>query len=315
MQCPRCGFHNLPGEGTCLSCRVPFGGRAAVAVLAPPRAPAWRKVARRWLRSPRFRKEAVTASSVGGRALLGVLPGLPQLVLGPRFLGIAFACGWLLSLFLAFQWLGTAYAVPLAGIALGAHVTSALLPFRGEMSSLSLGRRTACSLLVWAGMVVLLYLPLQGAVDRFVFPARIAARAGSEPIHGGDVVLVRRVHDSDWRPPVGSLVAFQLPNGEMSMDRVLGVAGDLLEMREGKLHRNGVPVPPEGMPLRPDLLPPNLSALIPADSVFVWPSLGMILYNREYLDYARFGIVPRRALLGVPWRIWQPFDRRRVLEP
>lgn len=315
MQCPRCGFHNLPGEGACISCRVPFGGGPPVAVLAPPRAPAWRKRARRWFRSPRLRASAASSCSYGGRILLGLLPGLPQLALGPRLLGLAFAFAWLLSLFLAFQWLGTAYATPLAGIVLGAHVTSALLPFREELRALSAGRRAACSLLVWACMVVFLYAPLQAAMDRVVFPVRIAARADSAPIHGGDVVLVRRVRDSDWHPPVGILVAFQVQNREMDIDRVLGVAGDRLEMREGALYRNDVRVPPEGLPLRPDLLPPNLSTIVPDDSVFVWPSLGMILYNREYLDYARFGIVPRRSLLGVPWRIWQPFDRRRVLEP
>ena len=46
MRCERCGFHNLPGTATCVSCRSPLGATrapATAAAVTPPRRAPWRK--------------------------------------------------------------------------------------------------------------------------------------------------------------------------------------------------------------------------------------------------------------------------------
>ncbi len=314
MQCSHCGFHNLPGTNECLSCRVPFG-RTATAVLTPPRAPSWRKRFRAFHGLPHVRPGAVRQVLVASQTLLGLLPGLHQLVLGRRRLGTAFLGAWLLLLALAFAWLGTATCTVLAGLALSTHVFSALHPYQEAMRPLPLVRRCLVSLATWAVLLLAVYLPLQWGVEQLVFPLRLPAGVSAPSFKEGDVVLVSRVRDPGWRPARGRLVAFNRAWGGPTMDRVLGVAGDHIEVLEGTFVRNGTPIPPAERPLDPGVVPAVLDLVVPEGSVFVWPSLGMRIYNQEYFDLAPFGLVPLGSLLGTPWRVWQPWSRRRALEP
>jgi|GEM_PF-5044292 len=314
MQCSHCGFHNLPGTHECFSCHVPFG-RTATAVLTPPRAPSWRKRLRAFHSLPRVRPGAMRQVLVASQALLGLLPGLHQIVLGRRRLGAAFLGAWILLLALAFVWIGTATCTLLAGLALSTHVFSALHPYQEAMRPLPLGRRCLVSLATWAILLLAVYLPLQRGVDSIVFPLRIPAGIAAPSFKEDDVVLVRRVNVAGWRPARGRVVAFTHAWGGPTMDRVLGVAGDHIEVLEGTFVRNGVPIPPAERPLNPAVVPATLDVVVPEGSVFVWPSLGMRIYNEGNVDVARFGVVSLRSMLGVPWRIWQPWSRRRVLEP
>lgn len=314
MQCSHCGFHNLPGTDECLSCRVPFG-RTATAVLTPPRAPSWRKRFRAFHRLPHVRLGSARRVLVAAQALLGLLPGLPQIVVGRRRLGAAFLGAWLLLLSLAFLFLGTAASTVFAGIALSTHVFSALLPYQEAMQPLPLLRRCLISLAAWAVLLLAVYLPLERGVATLLFPLRIPEGVQSPDFREGDVVLVRRSQDPAWRPERGRLVAFTHAWGGPTLDRVLGVAGDRIEVIEGTFVRNGVPLPAAERPLHPDVVPVVLQVVVPEGSVFVWPSLGMRIYNPGYADFGRFGVVPLRSVLGVPWRVWQPWSRRRALEP
>lgn len=315
MQCPRCGFHNLPGTEACLSCRVPFGrGAAAVGTLSPPRATAWSKRSRRVRGLLRAFDRMGRWVPTTRRALLGLVPGLPQLVLGWRTLGGAIFAAWTVFLALAFFWLGTTWAVVFSGMALSAHVMSALLPYLAAMQALPLRRRCLVSLLAWAGLLLLVYFPLSRALDHFVFPLRFTENARSALVQGGDVILVRRRDGTHWRPAAGSLVVFQHAWGTATMDRVIGVAGDRIEVRDGRVWRNGRELSLEELPLVPSALPPLLDVVVPADSVFVWPSLGLRIYNTNDWVFAAVGTVPLRSLVGEPTRIWQPLSRRRRLE-
>lgn len=64
MQCPQCGFENMPGEARCFRCQSVLEA-PPVADVQPPRAPAWSKPFRsagRWARRFRGRRQAARAA-------------------------------------------------------------------------------------------------------------------------------------------------------------------------------------------------------------------------------------------------------------
>lgn len=107
-------------------------------------------------------------------------------------------------------------------------------------------------------------------------------------------------------PQRGDIIIFQYPN-DPSVDyikRIIGVPGDLIEVRDKQLYRNGSPVKeayirhtdPNGVePLRDNYAPVR----VPPDKYFVMGD------NRDNsLDSRFWGFVDRSAIRAKAWRIY-----------
>ena len=61
----------------------------------------------------------------------------------------------------------------------------------------------------------------------------------------GDVLLVRPLWPWEVLPARGTIAAIRMPEGPLFLKRVVALPGETLQMREGVLHLDGVPVPLE----------------------------------------------------------------------
>ncbi len=110
-------------------------------------------------------------------------------------------------------------------------------------------------------------------------------------------------------PQIGDIIVFKYPR-DPSIDyikRVVGVPGDVVEMRNKQFYRNGQPVHEDYIQ---QLYPHTIGRLdnvgpltVPADSYFVMGD------NRDNSEDSRaWGFVPRSNIHGKAWRIYWSWD-------
>ncbi len=115
-----------------------------------------------------------------------------------------------------------------------------------------------------------------------------------------------------WRgsePEIGDIIVFKFPK-DTSIDyikRVVGVPGDVVEMRNKQFYRNGQPVKEDYIQhLHPNQIGPldnTRPVTVPPDHYFVMGD------NRDNsLDSRDWGLVPRGYIHGKAWRLYWSWD-------
>ncbi len=186
-------------------------------------------------------------------------------------------------------------------------------------------RATILEYVVIAVMAVLVALALQAWV---VKPYRIPSESMLDTLRPGDRVLVNRVVYHLRDPHRGDVIVFRYPEDPriVFIKRVVGVPGDRLEVRDGRLYVNGRPVAESFVHRTAGRRDPTTAAAaiagstmsdpwslaesfrVPRDAYFVMGD-----YRTDSDDSRVWGTVPRDAIIGEGLATYWPFSRLHSL--
>ena len=172
------------------------------------------------------------------------------------------------------------------------------------------------------GLVAVVAIALALVIQAYAIkPYRIPSESMASTLRPGDRVLVNRVVYHLRHPERGDVLVFRFPRDPsiVFIKRVVGVPGDVLQVREGRLYVNGEHVSEPyvhrtGGSLDPTLAmapldgstmpaPWSLAApfTVPAGSYFVMGD------NRTDSDDSRdWGVVPQDAIIGEGFFLYWP---------
>jgi signal peptidase I len=335
-QCSNCQFQNMPGITHCGRCGTSLTLRAAAIDVHPPRATpaakAWRKTAfARGVRSAlaslrmmRLPRRVELPADLPAPGLIGRLavPGWAQIHYGQRTLGRSLLLGFGFFVLAAIACFGSTASSILLGLAFACHGLS-VYDFARRSSPVF--RDRAFRTLLGCGLLaILVYLPVQSLVNRFV--VAIVIQQDRAPLMAGDVLLVRRAARGGSGPQVGSVVQYQIPEATVAghlasgvaanfriegarIDRVLAGPGQTIEWNGESLKVDGQPSP--WLPLNPQGATQPLNLSIPGDSWLILPSTdfttGQIVVTPE--TWRMWSLVRTEQIEGrVIWRSW-PWSR------
>lgn len=339
MQCPSCRFENMPGQQRCVRCQSPMA-LGAVSV-RPPRAAdstlrqrlRWqvrRRVPTAWLRRLADLRDAARRPWAGFPTrvlLLGVVPGLPQLLGGRQRLGIGLLAGWLCLLLGAALTAGTWLGIWLLTAGILVHSCSLQLALSPQLRRLSWIPRLAVGVGLFVALRVLVYEPPLWGISQLARPVSVANTGGSGLVPGGlgggEVLLVTgpRLRPRSYVP--GDVVLYRIGHvadsgfivrGGHGLDRLLATAGQRMQLTRGTLTVDGEPPPTGRRPLGPLAELPELDVTIGPGEVGVIPSLldldeAALGSGRGQPLWERVCRVRQESLEGrAVWRLWPLSD-------
>jgi signal peptidase I len=357
MRCPSCGLDNPAENSFCASCAKELTPGAA-AQFEPPRAKdrnrrrmreaiavteqglqAARVFSGEVLLASRFDRSTFTALFRQGLVLLfaSLLPGLGHLLLGEYLLGLGFLLGF--GFFLA-CWQGFINLLPYS-LALGFALTVMGLslldilrhdPYTGARRPLRPSQLWLTLALV-LGIVALVQLTIAIMWERVIptqpilqLTPRDAPRGNSVFLETGDRLLFSRRAYLASGPARGDVVLARVENMN-SVQRILAVPGDLLEVKRGRIYRNGEILSAQAYPLQP-VNPVEVygggighalwSQRLKNGQYAVW---GVILpgnedvyeYVEETTAYLGPVIISRSDIRGKAWLLYYPYTHRRYI--
>ena len=280
MQCLNCGFENMPGLPACARCEsalvlgevsvVPMrasslrlGTRleqvlnqagSVAAVLRRFRMPRW---------VPRSRNPRLWPSLIRT-----VIPGFGHMNVGHRVAGWILLIGWFGLLLAGLMTFPSGLTFYFFSAAIAIHSIAVISLFAEDLTYQGLAMRAAFGVLLFLGLLWLVYSPIgwvfQGFWSPMVVPATISP---GQTVIAGDGVL----YEGRWLRPSqfsrGELVVYRIPATQAGnyysvdgygIDRIVGVPGDTVEIREGRLFVNGATPRDSEMPLGDTRSMPNL---------------------------------------------------------
>jgi len=193
---------------------------------------------------------------------------------------------------------------------------SAVAPPASEPASPSPTRRAGgclLELLQTLVVTVVLFFLIQGFVAQ---PFQVQQHSMERTFFNGDYLIVDRLSHL-WSPYArGQVIVFQPPEsvadaGKPFIKRVIGVAGDTIDIRDGKVFVNGVAIDEpylyrdaSGVTEPTDPLSPTSTWLIPAGHLFVMGD-----HREQSSDSRVFGPIEVSSVIGRGLLRYWPFDR------
>lgn len=275
MQCVNCGFENTPGLASCARCRSRLD-LGAVSVAPPRRGKGLRDRLTSRGRSARYAVGQVVREAREGLAGIGrrigthvtlagrpvpwrlllwsILPGMGQIKAGQKRLGRWLLLAWVAACLLALIQTGLPSSWLLYSLLLGIHCTAIALVLAPTMAGRHVMFRLAVGLVIFLGLHLLVYGPIRAAGRGFVQVFQVNRVQPNSWLADSDVLACQgRWRAGDCRP--GDLVLYSIPRINVGntfvregagVDRIVGMPGDRLAVRQGRLLVNGAE-PARGM--------------------------------------------------------------------
>jgi len=197
---------------------------------------------------------------------------------------------------------------------------SAVAPPASEPASPSPTRRAGgclLELLQTLVVTVVLFFLIQGFVAQ---PFQVQQHSMERTFFNGDYLIVDRLSHL-WSPYArGQVIVFQPPEsvadaGKPFIKRVIGVAGDTIDIRDGKVFVNGVAIDEpylyrdaSGVTEPTDPLSPTSTWLIPAGQLFVMGD-----HREQSSDSRAFGPINVSDVIGRAWLRYWPLGSFSIL--
>jgi hypothetical protein len=343
MQCPRCQFENLPGQGRCFKCGSILADSGATITIEPPRLAGWRRPLRAVARSIRghmperflTRKHAAHPRQIGeslaavlslGSLALGLIPGLPFWLTGQFKQIQQLWLAWLVLACVGMSLYGLTMGYLLIGLAIAIH---AWLAFSHRALGVleGLGERVVVLLI----LVLILFAAYVGT-PRILIPGLQCVRSNmaipSHRIQEGDALLARRAPRElkrgmvvlfaawRWGVPRGYGATGGVMGGAASLGQIVGVPGDEVSIGLDGFVVNGQPLDARQYPLPRWLRGRRLPIhTVPSERYFV---------NCEYQGGGRIQnldpnlirtlcMVGRDRIESRAFMLWWPLSRRAFL--
>lgn len=337
MQCPSCGFENIPGTERCSVCSTALPGKTSGECLIPPRAKdrsvwermkwsvttnsSYMEVARRFrgfggsVSSIQLRTPRVYAPWLGfremGQILLSAIPGLGHIrVLGDLRTGLWMFFGSMAAILLG----AVAYKTPLADILLFSVIAASmysmylvvdrLRPLRSGDQAQYMGR-IAIACFVFASYVMA-YWGLRMAVNPWAMIVRVINQPPTSVVMRGDSVLLGR-HQVIRRGDVAVGISYWQGNEIPALGSVLGMPGDRIRLAE-QVYVNDVPT---GIAL---VLDQSYELTLKENQYWIMPIV-RVLNRQAAQQLAEAGIVRQADVWGRGIAITGPPSHRKLLSP
>ena len=316
MQCWNCGFENIPGLAACARCASALS-LAAVAV-EPPRASRWRVLTHLHrlaygipLHLPNPRNLAAVLQwlcpeELPTRALAwSIIPGLGHIRYGQRPFGKTVLIVWLILLVLALVCVATPWMEVCIWLMVAVHALVIVSLFSGNLCWERLLIRALVGLVVFFALDLGLYWPARWFCGRFLVPIPLMNVPAPGVLANGDGLLA----SGPWLRPAtfqrGALVFYAIresSGGEHNhaaviraghgVDRIVGVAGDHVQLHGRGLLVNGTPPALALGPLVPQVPPGDLDVTLREGEYAIVPS---------QLEAQMYGLtaIPSDALLSL----------------
>ncbi len=297
MECPNCTFQNSPGLPVCVRCqsRLDLSG----VEIAPPRASgvALVRSSSRVAFRVRVGFGECVRSVVGSASRLtgfivpvqlplsvllwSIIPGMGQSRCGQRLLGRTLMVCWAICVLLAGLFVGSGLGYFFGFGAIGVHCFGIGLLLAPTMTRSSVLARLVVGIGTWCVLVGVIYRPALLFTELLGVVTPIADIRPSAIVKDGDVLIStgawtrpREFHRGEivsYRIDGFSLPAVVVKQGA-GIDRIVGLPGDLVEVRQGVISVNGRALPATAV-LGERLISPNFSVKAGPDEYIVVPSL------------------------------------------
>lgn len=339
MQCPSCGFQNLPGLSSCARCMStlmfenidvqPY--RAGTLRSYRLRLFAGVRGLRVWTLLPFARRvsayvaEEVRGIRLGGRVrpgtiLASLVPGLGLMLAGEHRRGRLVMLGYAVALIASIVFMAHAWTLFYAAV-ISLHAYSIVATILLGAPYILPRTAVLTGLLVVLMLQVFLYMPLAWGAHHLVWFQQLGGDIHGTRMLQGDVLAV----EGTWFRPVnfgrGDVVSYRMRAGRgqgwytaegLSVDRILAMAGDRVTSVQGTIHVNGRPPQHPGS-AKPTLLPDGYAVTVPPGTYFIYPRGARLrAMNRGNTDAEAIMsvcLVPQRDVIGRTWGVVSPLTR------
>jgi len=293
MQCASCGFENIPGIKQCARCHSVLNLNDIAIV--PPRArrfgwgTRWRRLWNRissifsisQISWPQWKPASL--SYIPWEAVTwSIVPGMGHIKYASKRIGWLIFLIWLCLMITAFLAIGLPASWWCLSVAVAVHAAAILSFTRPLVEHNGLFVRMLFSILLFTCLRLFIYYPFEWIGGHFYVPLQVYGLRDGNIIQNNDSII----YEGPWlRPDTfirGDLVAYRIADMQihhayvregLGLDRVVGIPGDHIQLKNDILLVNGKPAKNDEIPLGNAPLQINYSITLKNGEYAIIPSL------------------------------------------